>query len=265
LILRDLLDTRCSHRRDLLLLAIGALSVPALAPSSASAVDYDCEDFATQGEAQEYLLPGDPYRLDADNDGIACEDLPSGGGSQGTGPTPPPPPPKLDKDVARDAAKHAARTFLSRNPRLDTTAFKGCHRKARQHVNCRFVARGETSNRRVACRFKVSVEGTNENPVAQIGHVSCRTEQIAILRYGRAKQAMQDAATDLAGKPVPLDISRLNRLTYWAWTEWKRPSSDSTSVEACYVELTAELLPSGALRVRTQGLECNRENPTQVG
>jgi hypothetical protein len=39
-------------------------------------LDYDCSDFATQEEAQEYLLPGDPYNLDADNDGIACEDLP---------------------------------------------------------------------------------------------------------------------------------------------------------------------------------------------
>ncbi len=40
------------------------------------AVDYDCGDFANQGEAQEYLSPGDPYGLDADNDGIACESLP---------------------------------------------------------------------------------------------------------------------------------------------------------------------------------------------
>lgn len=255
------------HKKILLLLATGALSVPALAPPSASAVDYDCEDFATQEEAQEYLLPGDPYRLDADNDGIACEDLPSGGGGGGSGggsTGTAPPPPELDKNVARRAAKHAARTFVSRSDRLDTVAFKGCHRKARRHVNCRFLARGETSSRRVACRFKVSVEGTNESPTTQIGHARCRTEQIAILRYGRAKRAMQDAATDLAGKPVPLNIGRLNRLTFWAWTEWKQPSPDSAAVEACYVELTAELQSSGALRVRTQNLKCNRENPTQA-
>lgn len=52
-------------------LMIGS-QMPALA-------DYDCKDFATQEEAQGQLLPGDPYGLDRDNDGIACESLPSGG------------------------------------------------------------------------------------------------------------------------------------------------------------------------------------------
>jgi len=54
------------------------------------AVDYDCADFANQAEAQEYLLPGDPYNLDGDNDGVACEDLPC---PCSTGSPPPPPPP----------------------------------------------------------------------------------------------------------------------------------------------------------------------------
>lgn len=47
-----------------------------MTPSSAMAIDYDCSDFSTQAQAQEYLLPGDPYGLDADHDGIACESLP---------------------------------------------------------------------------------------------------------------------------------------------------------------------------------------------
>jgi hypothetical protein len=41
--------------------------------------DYDCSDFATHEEAQAFYEsqgPGDPHRLDADNDGIACERLP---------------------------------------------------------------------------------------------------------------------------------------------------------------------------------------------
>ena len=37
--------------------------------------DYNCSDFSSQSEAQGYLLPGDPYGLDRDNDGIACESL----------------------------------------------------------------------------------------------------------------------------------------------------------------------------------------------
>lgn len=54
------------------------LAAVALLPSPpvAKALDYDCADFSNQAEAQSYLLPGDPYRLDGDNDGKACEDLP---------------------------------------------------------------------------------------------------------------------------------------------------------------------------------------------
>jgi micrococcal nuclease len=65
------------------LVAIGLLAgVPA-----AGATDYDCSDFSSQAEAQrvfEAAGPGDPYNLDGDGDGIACESLP-GGGSPGGG------------------------------------------------------------------------------------------------------------------------------------------------------------------------------------
>ena len=44
--------------------------------SVAPARDYDCDNFETQEEAQLYLAPGDPYRLDEDNNGLACENLP---------------------------------------------------------------------------------------------------------------------------------------------------------------------------------------------
>lgn len=39
--------------------------------------DYNCSDFRTQAEAQMVLAstPGDPYKLDRDRDGIACESL----------------------------------------------------------------------------------------------------------------------------------------------------------------------------------------------
>lgn len=46
--------------------------------SRSPARDYNCSDFGTQAEAQKILnsTPGDPYRLDRDHDGIACESLP---------------------------------------------------------------------------------------------------------------------------------------------------------------------------------------------
>jgi hypothetical protein len=44
--------------------------------SAAPARDYDCDDFESQEEAQLYLAPGDPYGLDEDGNGVACEILP---------------------------------------------------------------------------------------------------------------------------------------------------------------------------------------------
>ncbi len=40
---------------------------------------YNCEDFAYQEQAQIYYGATDPHRLDADGDGIACEELPRRG------------------------------------------------------------------------------------------------------------------------------------------------------------------------------------------
>lgn len=59
----------------LTVLATGAIAVLA-EPQPAHAVDYDCANFSNQAEAQGYLLAGDPYNLDGDDDGIACEALP---------------------------------------------------------------------------------------------------------------------------------------------------------------------------------------------
>lgn len=54
-------------------------SVPettALETTASAAGDFSCADFGTQAEAQTYLTPGDPYVLDPDGDGLACEELP---------------------------------------------------------------------------------------------------------------------------------------------------------------------------------------------
>ena len=47
-----------------------------LETTASPAADYSCADFRTQEEAQTYLTPGDPYVLDPDGDGLACEVLP---------------------------------------------------------------------------------------------------------------------------------------------------------------------------------------------
>ena len=53
-----------------------AASVLAASPTvAATGADYDCPDFQTQSQAQAVYDqdPSDPNRLDADNDGIACD------------------------------------------------------------------------------------------------------------------------------------------------------------------------------------------------
>jgi hypothetical protein len=57
------------------------LATAVLAPQPATAFrDRDCSDFRTQRQAQRFFEAHnprrDPHRLDADHDGIACEDLP---------------------------------------------------------------------------------------------------------------------------------------------------------------------------------------------
>lgn len=45
----------------------------------AGVIAVDCASFSDQAEAQAFMLqsgPGDPHRLDSDDDGIACERLP---------------------------------------------------------------------------------------------------------------------------------------------------------------------------------------------
>ena len=44
--------------------------------TASPAGDRSCADFETQAEAQSYLTPADPYALDPDGNGLACENLP---------------------------------------------------------------------------------------------------------------------------------------------------------------------------------------------
>ena len=59
-----------------------------LPPRSGGPSDpYDCSDFDSQSQAQEYFesVSGDPSGLDGDGDGVACESLPTWGGSVSAG------------------------------------------------------------------------------------------------------------------------------------------------------------------------------------
>jgi hypothetical protein len=162
-------------KASLALLAI-AIAILACAPASASALDFNCSDFATQAEAEEYLLPGDPYRLDADHDGIACEDLPcpcsASSPGEGEGPAGPvAPPPRLDMVAARHAAMHKARRFANHHRNIVALAFGGCRRRSRHRVDCRIVARGRGNV--TPCRLKVVVRGRGARARARIASTWC--------------------------------------------------------------------------------------------
>ncbi|RRO19441.1 calcium-binding protein [Saccharopolyspora rhizosphaerae] len=73
------------RRASLAVAALGTASLLTL-PGTALAQDRDCPDFANRQEAQAAFeaQPGDPERLDADSDGMACESL--GGGAEAAAP-----------------------------------------------------------------------------------------------------------------------------------------------------------------------------------
>ncbi len=66
--------------KRLTLAALSAVVAIALSAPPASAGDKDCADFSSWNQAQRFYKKHggpkrDPHRLDADRDGIACEDL----------------------------------------------------------------------------------------------------------------------------------------------------------------------------------------------
>lgn len=66
--------------RKFIVAAIAALAIAVSAAPASARVDKDCSDFPTQKAAQKWFKhhnpKQDPSGLDADHDGIACEDNP---------------------------------------------------------------------------------------------------------------------------------------------------------------------------------------------
>ena len=76
-------------RRTMLLLGAAIVLALGAAPAAfAQANDQNCSDFPSQAAAQAHLEqdPSDPDNLDADDDGVACEDFPYGSAGGATAP-----------------------------------------------------------------------------------------------------------------------------------------------------------------------------------
>ncbi len=100
-------------KRLLYLATLSLMATAVFAPTAMAQIDYDCADFATQEEAQQFLLAGDPYGLDADNDGMACDNLAMGGTGMTQQPTTPT---QGDLDCADFASQAEAQATFNADP-----------------------------------------------------------------------------------------------------------------------------------------------------
>lgn len=226
-------------------------------PERAAARDYNCSDFSTQAEAEEYLLPGDPYNLDGDNDGIACEELPcpcssspgGGGGGGGGGPQPPPPPPyHLRKADARRAAEKVTRQFDRGHAQVSSAAVGTCRRRGERRVNCLASAQGHTSTTKTVCQMRIAVRAVNRHPSARLVSSHCRTRSTVRLRAGQAQDAIRRRGAEIAGKPVAIVfLERQGPRSFIGAVEWTQ--SPGGRKEECAATFEVELTLSRELRV----------------
>lgn len=227
-----------------------------IAATSASAIDYDCADFATQEDAQRFLLPGDPHRLDADRDGIACEDLPPGDDPKPPPPPPPPDPPKLNASAAKRVAKHRAKRFVRTNRKVQSLNFRGCNRRSRTRINCLFKAKGTTFSARTTCYLKVEVKGRKSNATARLKRPRCRSIRRPHLTYEAASREMKRTALKEYGPTSSITlIERLGRLTFDASLEWQERTESGTT-SSCAAIIVARLRSKGRIEVLMRDAEC---------
>jgi Excalibur calcium-binding domain len=235
-------------------------------PQQAMAGDLDCADFASQAEAQENLAPGDPDGLDADSDGIACESNPcpcttatgGGGGGGASEPAPPAPPPyRLSKPAARAEAKHLARRFVDRNPRVESLAFNGCHRLARRRIDCDLTARGRAADSLTTCRLRVAVRARNRQPAGRL-IPRCVTRSALKLTVARALPPIRARASELADKSVPIvAVERASAVAIRGLAEWTQPAvAPPGAREECFALLEATLSGNGTITVALIETDC---------
>jgi hypothetical protein len=253
-------------------LAVGAVMAAGLgAPSHAAARDYDCSDFGTQAEAEEYLLPGDPYNLDGDNDGVACEDnpcpcnyTPPGGTVEPqpevhSEPKPPPPPPpyRLPVRAAERAARKFTRHFIRASARVVRGTLEGCRRLTERRIDCVAATIGETATTETECRLRIAVGARNRSPRARLETVTCRTQRER-LTAAQALAAMKPAAAELAGYRVPIEaLERRSEIAFRGYAEWTQGTR--TERERCSTQLVAQL---SAGRVGVEPFETSCEPAT---
>lgn len=251
---------------------VAALLALSAMPATAAAEDYDCSDFNNQAEAQEQLLPGDPYGLDGDNDGIACEDLPcpcsyeegSGGGGDGGPAKPAPPPPyHLTKSAARHEARRIARKFTNHNPHVDRFTVGTCNRKGERRIDCQATAKGETSDTATTCHLGIAVRAVNRHPKARLASSNCKTRFTGKLTASEAADAIRARGKEIAGKRVALGfLERRSRTRFIGLTEWPQTAATTPPVkEECSALIEAALNEGGKVVTALLESSCEPASP----
>jgi endonuclease YncB( thermonuclease family) len=168
----------------LLALTFAGLCLTGWVQSPASAVvDMDCGDFPNQSAAQTFYVnhgPGDPHRLDDDNDGRACETLPCPCGvrnPQNPTPNPVPAPVKVYRETGNVVRVIDGDTLRVRLRAGATVSVRMLGINAPERGRC--GARDATANLR-----KLAPVGSTVNMVSD------RT-QAAKDRYGRLLRYVQ--------------------------------------------------------------------------
>ncbi|HEX2266501.1 MAG TPA: hypothetical protein VHH14_09480 [Solirubrobacterales bacterium] len=133
-------------------------------------------------------------------------------------------------------------------------AFKGCARRSKYRVDCKFFSDGRTPGLETTCALTVIVRGEGGQASAKLRSF-CRRERI--LTFARARETMEGEAERLAEKPVQvLGLERRSRTAIVGGATWTRTAKATKARERCSVDLAAVLLNSGEVEVRPSFFEC---------
>jgi Excalibur calcium-binding domain len=211
-------------------------------PPQATAVDFDCGDFRDQATAQEYLRSGDPYFLDVDGDGIACEGLPCPCAKKSAEPGKSSSPRHLAKVDARRAANKLAWEVARSSEDGTTAGFGGCQRRAPHRIDCLAITRRKKGTTRTVCNLRIVVRATTGNPHAGLLSSKCHTRNFLIWTEAAALVALNAEMAEIVGQPVQVTgIERASGVSFRARAEWTRPAA-TAAARNCSALLMAELI-----------------------
>ena len=166
------------------------------------------------------------------------------------------PPYNLPTAAARAEAKRLAKRFVRHNAQVASLAFGGCQRFGARRIDCEFTARGSSPVQRTTCQLRVAVRARDRHPAPRLTSSRCETESLLLLSFERAKQALLEAATSVAGKRPVLTLHRLNRLEFEGIAEWNRAGKSAGTTEACALEMLVGLRPSNEVWVEVGSPLC---------